>query len=504
MKGNSESTKENDCYEEELEMTQLNSLCHDDGPFSADQDGKSSVGSCEVNHSHARTDHRFREILMCTICLYIAKFMQGWSQALFGPSYIDLRMISSTDLASGSWILTSRFIGSTIGSTIQGVLAGRWNSKLVFGSSMIGSCIAFAVIPWCSNLTAMITGHVVLGVGLGIYASGISADIYRIWGKKSRLMLFGTQLMISLGSALAPLVSAPFLVDHTTELLDTSSVNYNGTVMISTNQSSTGNAQSEIYIPFSITSVMTLLSGLFFFVLYIICDRKNASEVKKAYDVTHPVRKIPRPLKLFIIQLFGAIFFIHAGVNEVLPGFLATYCVELFHWSKKNGALISFLFFLFSMIAQVFGIAINKWINTIIYTTINFCIVFLSILGMVIISLLELDMVAWFLMSVLGFAKGVLFSMIFSWTNDYITPVTGKISGFYYICLMMGATIHPIIFGYVMENIGLIWFCYVLLIESIVMIVFVVIAIIATRYVVNHFGRPIEKTVNFNDDDNKQ
>ncbi|XP_069111306.1 major facilitator superfamily domain-containing protein 4B-like isoform X2 [Argopecten irradians] len=173
MEENSQSTKEIDNQEEDLEMVQLNSLCHEDDSMSTVNDGKSSVRleSCEVIHSHTRTDHRFRELLIYTICLYIAKFTQGWSQALFGPSYIDLRMISSADLASGSWILTSRFIGSTIGSTIQGVLAGRWNSKLVFGSSMIGSCIAFAVIPWCSNLTAMITGHVVLGVVLGIYAS---------------------------------------------------------------------------------------------------------------------------------------------------------------------------------------------------------------------------------------------------------------------------------------------------------------------------------------------
>ncbi|OWF55466.1 hypothetical protein KP79_PYT19516 [Mizuhopecten yessoensis] len=56
---------------------------------------------------------------------------------------------------------------------------------------------------------------------------------------------------------------------------------------------------------------------------------------------------------------------------------------------------------------------------------------------------------------------------------------------------MTGGAINPILFGYVMENVGLIWFCYVLLIESIAMLILIAIIVVTTRYVVNHFGRPL-------------
>ncbi|OWF55467.1 Major facilitator superfamily domain-containing protein 4 [Mizuhopecten yessoensis] len=218
--------KDNINKELELIEVEKDTTKQQDESETPDLQGDSScLASFKEIRYKLKTDHRYQELIIYSICLYIGKFMQGWCQSLFGPSYIDIRMISGTDLAQGSWILTSRFIGSTIGSTIQGALYGRFNNKLTFGSSLCGNCIVLALIPWCALFEAMICAHVLLGIVHGIYVSGISVDVIELWGKDSRVAFLGCQLLITLGSALSPLAASPFLIgQEALDLLNVSSL----------------------------------------------------------------------------------------------------------------------------------------------------------------------------------------------------------------------------------------------------------------------------------------
>ena len=47
-------------------------------------------------------------------------FLQGWIEALFGPTFPDLRLIINEDLDTASWLLTGTSIGFLVGSIVAG------------------------------------------------------------------------------------------------------------------------------------------------------------------------------------------------------------------------------------------------------------------------------------------------------------------------------------------------------------------------------------------------
>ncbi|OWF55465.1 sodium-dependent glucose transporter 1A-like [Mizuhopecten yessoensis] len=471
----------------------------EDSKTGTTDDGTSCMVSFQRTRRKFKTSSLFRRKIMYTICLFFCKFIHGWGKGLFGPSYIDIRMISGTDLDQGAWILTSNLIGFALGSILQGVLYGRANNKLTFGMAICVYCVATAFVPWCKMFETMVFAHAVIGLMQGILASGTATDIIRLWGKESRVVFLGSQLMMAFGSAVSPLVVTPFLIELPQEIVNISSstplytIDNNFTDELSS-PSVSQSKESQIYIPFSITAVLSLLSGIFFFVMYAKYDRKQINRLMSNSDDSESQRKVPKNVKLFILSMFGSILFIFNGVDEVFTGFLATYCVQFFHWSKKEGALLTFVFFVLIFISRIFGIAIEKWMNTVIFTVVNFVLLCLSVLGMLLISLYKFDTLAWFFAPLFGFVKSCLFPLTFSWTNDYITPVTGRISSFYYTTMMLGGALNPVLLGHLMEHERLIWFCYVLLIESCLILFFLAILVAATRYVVRRFGRACNKT----------
>ncbi|XP_069114281.1 sodium-dependent glucose transporter 1-like [Argopecten irradians] len=466
-----------------------------------DGNSGSCITFCQRTKLKFKMNSVFRGKILYTVCLFASRFIHGWSRGLFGSSYTDIRMISGSSLDDGSWILTSSSIGFALGSILQGFLYSRVNSKALFGITSIVCCTAFAVVPWCTVFEAMMFTYITIGVGQGVLASGTTVDIISLWGKESRVVFLGSHVVLACGHTVAPLVVAPFLVQipHAVSFVNTSSDLGNSSSpappQITININQPIQYKSDIYVPFSVTSAIFLFSGIFFLALYTFHNkRQTCMETTKTDNVLTSGRNVSNRIKAFILLTVASIFFIFNGVDEVFIGFLATYCLEFFHWSKKDGALLSFIFSLLAFISRILGFLVAKWMNIMIYSVVNFVIVCLSVLGMLMASLYNYDSLVWFFAPVFGFARSCLFPLMFSWTNEYITPMTGRISSFYYTAMMLGSTLNPLLIGNLMEHIDLIWFCYLLLIESCLVLIFVGILVIATRYVLCHYGRTASNT----------
>lgn len=320
-------------------------------------------------------------------------------------------------------------------------------------------------------------------------------------------MFQGAQVAFAIGSAIAPLVATPFITDphirHSfngsseSSAMDNYTSRYSNVSMDTKrldNRSfelgfniTSQNSESNLYIPFSITAGMGLISVIYFIWMYFMYD-KHPSHTQKHTDTSKVTREAPKKIKIIFFFMIGAMLFFSVAMDEVFSNYLATYCVEYFHWSKKSAALITSVFFVLVVISRVVSIVGDKWFDTLVYTGVNLTLVLLSVLGIMLISVYNLYNAAWFFTPLFGFARSSIFALLFSWTNEYITRVTGRISSFYYVTGMMGSALNPILLGYLMENYGLIWFCYLNLIESILILVVYVFAAFLTKYNVRHYG----------------
>ncbi|XP_060079722.1 sodium-dependent glucose transporter 1B-like [Ylistrum balloti] len=500
------------------------------------------VKSCSRSVHKFRTDVIYQDKVVYSSCIFTTFFIIGWGKGQFGPAYIDLRFISNTDLEQGSWILTSFFVGYSIGSVLQGFLHDRVNRKLMYSVCLFIWSIVIAGIPWCSLFEAMLSGYIMIGSLQGILDTGGNTEILRIWQKKGREAILRLNLVFALGSVLAPLVVAPFLMDqprdeniltrttngsYLTEViqnisntsrdhqfsyamkietyrinnsLSTSSrrINMNmlnrsyltkGRVNMSDLNflESLFESKSGIYVPFSISAGLSLIACIMFLISYVCYSTEKIRPAKKACK-TRKARKLPTTIKYTTISVIGFLFFCYCGIDEAYTAFLSTFCVEQFHWSKQQGAFLTSLVFICILVARLLTVIFEKWIDTLVIIGINFIIMFISILGLLIVSLYNFDTALWLFSPLYGFAKSCLFALLFSWSNEYIAPMTGKISAFYFVAATLGCALNPVLLGVLMEN-DAVWYCYLFLIEIIIVVVLYLLGLLITKYIVRNYGK---------------
>ncbi|XP_060082505.1 sodium-dependent glucose transporter 1-like [Ylistrum balloti] len=496
-----------------------------------------STSICRSGHDRPKQQN-----VIYSICIYVTFFMIGWSRSLFGPCFPDIQHICHIDLELGSWIVATFYIGYTFGSLIAGLLE-TYNQNLIFGLSLITLATSVVVTPWCSVYWIMIAVHFSQGFCQGVVDTIGNSEILRIW-KNNRLLYFCLELSYAIGSFVSPLVAAPFLMDIPVNqtLVNNISTGYHMSTVNkevpnisisdfsrntffnrtpdSVNISSDGipstkSVQSMIYIPYSLTAFLVSCISVSFLLMYFVYEQVCLSQftaITQPEDELNPVpvtkgnaeqavatksgcapiaRQLPTMIRVFALLTTSIFLSFYVGVEEALVNFLTVYCVDYLNWTPSDGALITAIMNICGIVAIV-GSLFMRCINTIVYAGINCVFVSLSFLGILISSLYYHGISMWISCCFHGFFRAILFSLIFTWTNEYITPVTGRIASLFMISSCLGAAVNPLMFGYVMETFGDIWLCYGFVAEGFFVLFLYFAMVVITRYVVKNFGKSLD------------
>ncbi|XP_033762270.1 sodium-dependent glucose transporter 1A-like [Pecten maximus] len=469
--------------------------------------------------SESRIDKTRRHNILYSINIYASFLMIGWSRGLFGPSFPDIQHICQVDLELGSWIVTTFFIGNTFGSLTAGLL-GKVERKLIFGLSLITLATSVAIIPWCSVYGVMIAAHLVQGFCQGIVDTIGNSEILLLW-KDNRLLYFCLELNYNIGSFAAPMITAPFLMDIPVVTNANSTYPqpfiYNNSLTISDGMNGTyvvpplvTTSQSKIYIPYSLTAFICICISISFSIMHFVFqqrnrannDRKNKREPEnETFDLSeegtlksrHKPRQLSAKVKGFSLATMSVLLLFYDGVEETFVSYLTIYCVNYLKWSPSQGALITSITNICGLVAIVASLFM-KCINTMVYAGVNCVFMFLSFLGILLSSLYYHEVGMWISCCFHGFFRSMLFSLIFTWTNDYITPVTGRIASLFMISTCIGAAVNPVMLGNIMERFGDIWLCYGFAAEGFILLLLYFGMVGITRYVVKHFGKNIDES----------
>lgn len=310
-------------------------------------------------------------------------------------------------------------------------------------------------------------------------STGGNAGLVVIWGSEGPGLFSTLHFLYSFGGILSPLVAAPFVMssdndESNTFISKNSNVTFtNITNEVSVNMTNLTNGsqieqKSQIYIPYTITTCLCILTSLPFLVFSCISFQKTLDS-----KITNSEIKIERQSKTRL-RLFGFInmvFYIamYVAVENTFAGFLTTFLVKELNWSSYEGSYITsghWAAFATGRFLGIFLVRCVKPANLIFASSLT---VLLSMLGFMMTSMYDVMIGVWIFSILLGIAVSVIFPAVIMWTELRFIRVTGKIASIFVMAAAVGFMVNPIFLGLLMDAFSPMWFCYVLFGETVLM-----------------------------------
>ena len=264
-----------------------------------------------------------------------------------------------------------------------------------------------------------------------------------------------------------------------------------------TSSSTCEEVYGETYIHYSylISFFILFSSAVPFFIMYfkIICRKKTRHMAADKSEISRP-DKLPFKLKVvFLLLLFGFMM-TYCAVEDTFAGFLATFCISYLGWSKGTSSYATsthWAAFSFGRFSGIFLIRLFRPVQLLWVYCIALVSAFVCLLIVVLTSTTEL---VWLFIALAGFSMSIIFPCIFTWTEESILKVTGKISSMFLIAASSGLMLNPLFLGYLMDNFSPIWFVYLLLIQSVsCFLLFVSVFILVKVYIkTSSIPKPLE------------
>ncbi|XP_069102509.1 sodium-dependent glucose transporter 1B-like [Argopecten irradians] len=430
---------------------------------------------------------------------------QGWLLAQTSTALLDLQEITSVSLAASSLYVTFLSFGFVVGSFTYGVACSHVNKFLIQFIALVLASISMATIPWCNIHAIMILVHAVAGFCNGILDAAVNAEMLAVWGNGGRRFMQAMYFSDSLGGVISPLVTAPFLSNgpmtdqqmlEDTEpgyegrrfdtFVNSTDTHVNGSLSISANITRTN---LQIPAPFDITRTLSpayaissciimivAIAYLFMFIMFKsdIYSERVSTEMTSARDFS-------KYRKLIILINMGLMTGLYIAIEESFSGFLPTFCTKQLSWSKSNASYALCVLYSCIGLGRFAALFWVTYVNLKIILGL-FCFSISIALGCVLLfSEHSMTICVWISVAVTGFVFAIVLPTIFTWTEEDFFPVTGVISSYFNIAADCGATINPVIIGTLMEHFSPMWFLYVLLAESALLMMTYAVGVLLSR-----------------------
>jgi len=317
--------------------------------------------------------------------------------------------------------------------------------------------------------------------------------------------------MFAFGGIISPLISAPFLskpdIFNETSIISNGlnsaneSMNYglmspNLTDSQPTLESLSGHVQnitleltedSEVYKAYLITAVLTLTSAIPFLVLLCRSDESTCPTSQNHQSEDEQVEKISNRLKIPVLVILCVVIAMYTATDDTFVGFLTTFTVKHFNWSKTKGAFATSVFWTSFAVGRFSGIFIVNLFRQVRLLYAYVMMINAAFVCLLVMSIYHIDEGIWLASAICGFGMSIFFPMFYSWIEETFFHVDGKLTALIMTCACIGVIINPIILSRVMDT-SPIWFGYMLIIESGLLLMVFLIAVYFSRFYKQ--GRP--------------
>ncbi|KAK7099333.1 hypothetical protein V1264_003484 [Littorina saxatilis] len=407
---------------------------------------------------------------------------------MIGPAFLDLQLITNTDVQQASALFTSLSAGNMAGSLLVGLLYDLFHPSLLLIGGMLMMAVTSAVTPFCSLIGVMVVVCFLTATFTQIVGTAATTEEVQTWGAKaSETALQAISCAYAVGAVVAPLIVEPFLAPIN-EAAGFSAANYSvldpriqfagssvssdsfldpraqdvGIASFYSNETSSEPSapKTRIHFAFSIIPALSFLASIPLLVEFITtrqaarndvdgsaCDEtlteKEHRGSRKDYHNGRP--NLPRAAymgTLLWVCVFDAVF---CAVAMTFPYFLPTFVVLQLGWSKSRGALVTSAFWLAfagSRFACVFLVRIFRPAQILVSC---FSLMVPSFVAFLLASLWQLDWLVWLSSVTAGVATSAVVPSGFSWVNDELMPVTARVTSVVILAANVGPLLNPMV-----------------------------------------------------------
>jgi len=464
-------------------------------------------------------DKEYREKLLYTFWIAVALFVQGLVIGQVGPTFLDIQIITGTDVTQASVFFTANSCGFISGAAILALIEHKMNKTLLIGLSLLGLGTVVILTPYCSLFAGMVIVKVFEGMFNGFIGATGSAENMRVWGNEGRAFLQVLHCGTAIGAVISPLYMSPFLakrrdISSSDTWANSTSTEWLSSTIILNGSESTANMtllsqplsddigknisligantkETNIHYGYLISGSLVIIASIPFLYRFICRRTKDENQSNSNDGESNADKRIlPKLAHLGLCLGLYLFYFCVVSVEVTFFSFLMTFVIlEFTTVSKQQGAyLIAIYWFTFAGARFCMIFAAGKISPT---KLISFCmtIAVISISGFVVAAHLHSITLITVVTSAIGIGMSALFPSGFSWCESRLLHVTPRVSAGIIISGSIGAMLTPLLLGYLMEELSNMWFCYILLAGTFLMIfVFISVNVLNNILVVKKYG----------------
>ena len=316
----------------------------------------------------------------------------------------------------------------------------------------------------------------------------------RLWRSGGKSLLQFIHFTFAFGGMLTPLYTEPFLAAKDTNtnaslilpdsiashhltinrsvypsVVDTSfmsqNMSLNTTILTDTAR------VTNVHYAFLITGVISAVCVIPYIILFFKTIKEDdSSEDEK--DNPAKRRKIPRHLHVFMVALLCLFYILYCCVEDTFASFLMTFVVTNYdHVSKSEGAYITTFYWALFAVGRFISVFLTKYLTAVQMMYLCSCMMSMAFTAFLISAHFGLVTVLTVCAGLAGVGMSSLFPSGMSWSEAELTQVTATISTLIFIMSSIGVMINPLYIGYLIEEVDPMWFCYVLLGQTLAMVV---------------------------------
>lgn len=261
--------------------------------------------------------------------------------------------------------------------------------------------------------------------------------------------------------------------------------------------------QSRLYVAYSITSGLEIITAIPYFLYFL--STGNANSDGKSSDSNRPPERKTRPLPrqaLVVVLVVVALFMsMYRGIESIFSTFLPAILVKQMEWSKENGSFIISVIWGSLCLGRLVGIFLVRVISH-QRIVLGYCLILLcSFIGLYACVVIESNGGIWAFALTAGYGFSITFPTAMSWIDELLVAVTGKMSSFIITVATVFSMINPIFLGVLIDQESPMWFFYTILGETVSLIVLFFIMWFLTKYICNKYGSVYQVGTDDNADD---
>lgn len=340
------------------------------------------------------------------------------------------------------------------------------------------------------------------------FFAGGNADIVYIWDTESGPYMQALHFCFSVGGMIAPFIAEPFLAktiiaesgsngsasennssdtygiltsDFTDMRLNDTDATLakNGSILVDSQMQSNGTTdktevygETSVHYSYLITAAVVFITVIPFSVMYYMqpTEKPKPERLKDKKQTTH-FSTLSLPKKALILSILSLLIIIYCGTDDTYAGFLMTFAITQLKWSKSQGSFATSLHWICFGLARLGCIFLVRFVKTSKLIVIFATLLVISFTGLFISTIYDIKPLVWIFIGCPGISMSLIFPAMFTWTNENVVNVSGKISAMFLMSASTGVMLFPILFGYAMEQFSPIWFVYLLLGQSVTWLV---------------------------------